>query len=106
MGAPAVMIDGQVVPSGATVAVPLDDGLVRGDGVFEGLRSYDRRLRDPDAHLRRMARSAARVALEFPHAALADDLHSVASARRRAARPVGATRRIFRFRAAAITTSA
>ena len=75
MGAPAVMIDGQVVPSGATVAVPLDDGLVRGDGVFEGLRSYDRRLRDPDAHLRRMARSAARVALEFPHAALADDLH-------------------------------
>jgi len=75
MGAAAVMIDGELVRSGATPTVPLDDGLVRGDGVFEGLRSYARRLRDPDAHLRRMARSAARIELAFPHAVIADDLH-------------------------------
>lgn len=74
MGASAVMIDGDLIRPGGPVTVPLDDGLVRGDGVFEGLRSYGRRLRDPDAHLRRMARSAARIDLEFPHAALADDL--------------------------------
>lgn len=78
MGAPAVMIDGELVRDGG-VTVPLDDGLVRGDGVFEGLRSYGRRLRDPDAHLRRMARSAARIELEFPHAALADDLQRFAA---------------------------
>lgn len=68
------MIDGEPVPAGRPALVPLDDGLVRGDGVFEGLRSYGRRLRDPDAHLRRMARSAARIELPFPERALADDL--------------------------------
>jgi branched-subunit amino acid aminotransferase/4-amino-4-deoxychorismate lyase len=68
-----VMIDG--VPTAPERAVvPLDDGLVRGDGVFEGLRSYGRRLRDPGAHLDRMARSAARISLEFPRALIAEEL--------------------------------
>lgn len=74
MSHPAVMIDGQVVPAGSVPLVPLDDGLVRGDGVFEGLRAYGRRLREPGAHLDRMARSAARIDLPFPRGTLADDL--------------------------------
>ncbi len=69
-----LMIDGEPVAPGAVAAVPLDDGLVRGDGVFEGLRSYGRRLRDPDAHLERMARSAARIELPFPRELIAADL--------------------------------
>jgi branched-subunit amino acid aminotransferase/4-amino-4-deoxychorismate lyase len=68
------MIDGRPVEAGAPVLIPLDDGLVRGDGVFEGLRSYGRRLRDPGSHLDRMERSAARIELTFPRAAVADDL--------------------------------
>lgn len=74
MGEPLVMIDGAPVPAGAAAEVTLDDGLVRGDGVFEGLRSYGRRLRDPGEHLDRMARSAARIDLDFPRDAIAADL--------------------------------
>ena len=84
MGDVAVMIDGELVPEGAVPLVPLDDGLVRGDGVFEGLRSYDRRLRDPRAHLERMARSAARIELSFPHEQLARELRQFATLSRAA----------------------
>jgi len=55
----AVMIDGELVPPGDPVAVTMDDGLIRGDGVFEGIRQYDRRPRTPDAHLERLAKSGA-----------------------------------------------
>lgn len=51
------MIDGELVPPGAPIRVALDDGLVRGDGIFEGMRMYDRRPRTPEAHLERLARS-------------------------------------------------
>jgi branched-subunit amino acid aminotransferase/4-amino-4-deoxychorismate lyase len=72
-----LMIDGEIrTPD--TAFVLLDDGLVRGDGVFEGLRSYGRRLRDPEAHLQRMARSAARIELPFPHEVLAEELERFA----------------------------
>lgn len=60
---PALMVDGQLVDPASRTLV-LDDGLVRGDGVFEGLRQYDRRLRTLDAHLDRLMRSAAAVRLE------------------------------------------
>jgi branched-subunit amino acid aminotransferase/4-amino-4-deoxychorismate lyase len=72
-----VMIDGEVLTPG-TARVLLDDGLVRGDGVFEGLRSYGRRLRNPEEHLARMARSAARIELPFPHDMLARELERFA----------------------------
>lgn len=74
MSQPVIMIDGEVVPAGTVPVVPLDDGLVRGDGVFEGLRAYGRRLRDPEEHLDRMARSAARIDLPFPREVVGDDL--------------------------------
>ncbi|MEQ8834296.1 MAG: aminotransferase class IV [Miltoncostaeaceae bacterium] len=80
MSEPVVMIDGRLIPAGTVPVVPLDDGLVRGDGVFEGLRAYGRRLRDPEEHLDRMARSAARIDLPFPRDEVADDLARFAAA--------------------------
>ena len=58
-----VMIDGEVVPADATVRVTMDDGLIRGDGVFEGMRFYGRQPRTPDAHLERLAKSGAGVGI-------------------------------------------
>ena len=43
------MIDGEVVPGDDPVRVTMDDGLIRGDGVFEGMRFYARQPRTPDA---------------------------------------------------------
>jgi branched-subunit amino acid aminotransferase/4-amino-4-deoxychorismate lyase len=68
------MIDGYLVPKGEVARVPLDDGLVRGDGVFEGVRLYDRRPRAPREHLDRLARSAASVGLELDRALLEREL--------------------------------
>lgn len=53
----AVMVNGTVVPDGEGVPIPMDDGLIRGDGVFEGMRFYDRVPRTPELHLDRLERS-------------------------------------------------
>jgi branched-subunit amino acid aminotransferase/4-amino-4-deoxychorismate lyase len=67
------MINGQVVDSlGAQIA--LDDGFVRGDGVFEGMRAYDRRPRTPAEHLDRLERSAAGVSIRLDRARLEAEL--------------------------------
>lgn len=60
-----LMINGEVIPPGTTPLVLLDDGLVRGDGVFEGMRSYGRRLRTLDDHLARLERSAREISLRL-----------------------------------------
>lgn len=65
MSEPRVMVDGALVPEGATPLIPLDDAIVRGDGVFEGLRLYGHRARTLEAHLDRMERSADMVRLAF-----------------------------------------
>lgn len=72
---PTLMIDGAFVPPGDAASIPLDDGLVRGDGVFEGLRAYGRALRTPGAHLDRMQRSCREIDLAFDRALVADDLN-------------------------------
>lgn len=51
------MVNGTVYPDGEGVPIGLDDGLVRGDGVFEGMRFYDRVPRSPELHLERLVRS-------------------------------------------------
>ena len=57
-------IDGAIGPT-ADASIPLkDDGLYRGDGVFEVIRLYDGRPFELDAHLDRLERSAA--AIELP----------------------------------------
>jgi branched-subunit amino acid aminotransferase/4-amino-4-deoxychorismate lyase len=61
-----VIIDGHPVdPSKATISV-FDWGLLRGDGIFEAVRSYGGRLFQLDAHLTRLQRSAALMRLELP----------------------------------------
>lgn len=72
--ASALMIDGVLVPEGEVARVALDDGLVRGDGVFEGMRLYDRRPRTPGEHLDRLARSAAGVGLAIDRGLLEREL--------------------------------
>ncbi|HEX2155275.1 MAG TPA: aminotransferase class IV [Acidimicrobiia bacterium] len=57
-----VLVDGE-----ESAAVPAtDSSVLRGDGCFEALRSYDGRLFRPEQHLDRLGRSAAALDLEMP----------------------------------------
>lgn len=61
-----VYINGKLLPpSEATVSV-YDHGLLYGDGVFEGLRSYGGKVFRLEAHLRRLYESAKAILLEIP----------------------------------------
>jgi branched-subunit amino acid aminotransferase/4-amino-4-deoxychorismate lyase len=71
---PALMIDGLLVPAGEVARVAVDDGLVRGDGAFEGMRLYDRRPRTPGWHLDRLARSAHAIGLGIDRGLLEAEL--------------------------------
>ena len=56
-------IDGVVLPAAEAVVPATDDGLLRGDGVFEVLRLYDGRPFALADHLARLERSAANLRL-------------------------------------------
>jgi branched-subunit amino acid aminotransferase/4-amino-4-deoxychorismate lyase len=71
---PRIMIDGVLCDPNAPARPVLDDGLVRGDGVFEGLRAYHRLPRTPEAHLDRLARSAHEIDLAMDRDLLAREL--------------------------------
>jgi branched-chain amino acid aminotransferase len=61
-----VWIDGAVV-EGSQARVPVTDhGFLYGDGVFEGMRVYGRRIFRFDDHLSRLARSARCLGLTIP----------------------------------------
>ncbi len=61
-----VWLDGQVT-DGEDARIPVDDhGLLYGDGVFEGLRSYDGRVFRLARHLERLEVSARAIGLELP----------------------------------------
>lgn len=70
-------LDGQIAPAAETTIPVTDDGLLRGDGVFEVVRVYGGVPFALDDHLKRMQGSAANLRLELPPAAL---LHSEALA--------------------------
>jgi branched-subunit amino acid aminotransferase/4-amino-4-deoxychorismate lyase len=70
----AVMIDGVLADPDAPVRVTMDDGLIRGDGVFEGMRFYGRRPRTPDAHLERLAKSGAGAGIPIDVELLRDEM--------------------------------
>ncbi len=61
-------LDGVVAPSDETVIGVTDEGLLRGDGVFEVVRVYEGRPFALDDHLDRMARSleSARLGFDLP----------------------------------------
>jgi branched-chain amino acid aminotransferase len=61
-----IYVDGEMrTRETATVSV-LDHGLLYGDGVFEGIRVYNRRIFRLDAHLARLYASARAIALDVP----------------------------------------
>ncbi len=69
-GDKTVSIDGELLaPAEATISA-LDEGLLRGDGVFEAIKLYRGRPFRLDAHLERLAGSAAAITLSFDPQAL------------------------------------
>jgi branched-subunit amino acid aminotransferase/4-amino-4-deoxychorismate lyase len=57
------ILDGRVMPAAEATIPVTDDGLVRGDGVFEVIRVYDGKPYALDHHLDRMERSIANLRL-------------------------------------------
>src|SRR4051794_29865550 len=73
-------VDGAVVPV-ADAAIPVtDEGLLRGDGVFEVLRLYGGRPYALDEHLTRMTRSAENLRLPFDRTAVEGDVRALLDA--------------------------
>ena len=61
-----VWLDGQLLPWKEAAISVFDHGLLYGDGVFEGIRSYSGRVFERIAHLDRLYRSAAAIQLQIP----------------------------------------
>jgi branched-chain amino acid aminotransferase len=75
-------VDGRVVPlSEATISVT-DEGLLRGDGVFEVMRLYDNVPFGRAAHLERMVVSARNLRLNLDVEAIARDIETPLAAAR------------------------
>ncbi|HXM71043.1 MAG TPA: branched-chain-amino-acid transaminase [Thermoanaerobaculia bacterium] len=63
---PTIWIDGQYFDRADAKISVFDHGLLYGDGVFEGIRVYNRRVFRLDKHLERLYASAKAVWLEVP----------------------------------------
>jgi len=61
-----IFLDGHLVPAREAKVSVYDHGFLYGDGVFEGLRIYNRRIFRHDAHLERLYRSAKAILLAPP----------------------------------------
>ena len=80
-----IWMDGKLVARDEAVVSVFDHGLLYGDGVFEGLRIYSRRIFRLDQHLDRLYDSAKAIALEIPldRAAMIDALRETVRANAR-----------------------
>ncbi|MGN6187665.1 MAG: aminotransferase class IV [Conexibacter sp.] len=67
-------LDGAVMPAAAAVVPATDEGLLRGDGIFEVLRLYGGRPYALEEHLERLARSAQGLRLPLDLAVVRDDV--------------------------------
>ena len=80
-------VDGSISPTAeATIALP-DDGLYRGDGVFEVIRLYEGRPFALRQHLDRLERSAAAIELPVEREPLERELAALLEAVRPSATP-------------------
>ncbi len=61
-----IWLDGELVDEADAKVSVFDHGLLYGDGVFEGIRVYDSRVFELEAHLRRLYASAKMIRLEIP----------------------------------------
>jgi branched-chain amino acid aminotransferase len=73
-------LDGELIPSERAYIPVTDEGLLRGDGVFEVVRLYGGRPFALDQHLERMSRSAANLLLPFDRTAVEEDARSLLAA--------------------------
>jgi branched-subunit amino acid aminotransferase/4-amino-4-deoxychorismate lyase len=73
-------LDGELVPTERAQIPVTDEGLLRGDGVFEVARIYEGRAFALDEHLERMVLSAANLRLPIDRAAVEDDVRSLLEA--------------------------
>lgn len=62
---PLAILDGRVMPAAQAMIPVTDEGLLRGDGVFEVIRLYAGAPYALEEHLERIARSAANLRLEL-----------------------------------------
>lgn len=61
-----IYLNGQLVPENEAKVSVFDHGLLYGDGVFEGIRTYNGRVFMLDEHIERLYRSARAIALDIP----------------------------------------
>lgn len=61
-----IYMNGQMVPESEAMISVFDHGLLYGDGIFEGIRSYNGRIFELEAHIDRLFDSAKAIALEMP----------------------------------------
>ncbi len=61
-----IFLNGELVPAAEAKVSVYDHGFLYGDGVFEGLRVYNRRIFRHDAHIERLYRSAKAIWLDPP----------------------------------------
>jgi len=69
MPTPAIWMNGQMTPASDAHVSILDHGLLYGDGVFEGIRFYERHAFRLAAHIARLERSAKGIDLVIPYCA-------------------------------------
>ncbi len=60
-------VNGDFLPESDAKVPVFDHGLLYGDGVFEGIRAYNRRVFKLDRHLERLFNSAKAIHMEIPH---------------------------------------
>src|SRR4051794_17064622 len=65
-GSLQIWIDGQLVPKAEAKVSVYDHGLLYGDGVFEGIRVYNGKIFECEAHIERLYASAKAIRLEIP----------------------------------------
>ncbi len=68
-------LDGEIMPAAEATVPATDEGLLRGDGVFEVIRVYDGRPFALEDHLARLQRSARNLRLEIDLEAVRADAH-------------------------------
>lgn len=68
-------LDGEIMPAAQATIPATDEGLLRGDGVFEVIRVYDGRPFALEDHLARLERSARSVRLALDLEAVRADAH-------------------------------
>jgi len=73
-------LDGELMSSEAAQISVTDEGLLRGDGVFEVVRLYEGRPFGLEQHLERMVRSASNLRLPLDRAGVEGDVRSLLGA--------------------------